>query len=189
MKRNESFAARVRAALDRVGRGAIFRAYDLEESMRIQTREDRNRISTALRDMLRRGEVVRVQGEPGQPGRYEYVGRGPQKPNKKRVMWDYMRMRKKSGSPVTVEELQQMSGAGADYVREWLRSLLRLGVARDLGGGRFQLLADPVAMPESDEKAAKLREFRERKKRVESALREIGQGFEELAELVESMEL
>jgi len=189
MKRNESLAARVRAALDRVGRGATFQASYLGETVGVRTLREKKGISTVLRDMLRRGEVVRVQGEPGQPGRYEYVGRGTPKPNKKRVMWDYMRMRKKSGSPVTVEELQQMSGAGADYVREWLRSLLRLGVARDLGGGRFQLLADPVAMPESDEKAAKLREFRERKKRVESALREIGQGFEKLAHLVESMEL
>ncbi len=185
MKNDESFAAKVRAALDREGRGARFRVCDLGDTVGIRTGLEKKGISTVLRDMLRRGEVVRVQGEPG---RYEYVGRC-QKPTKKRVMWDYMRMRKKSGSPVTIEELQQMSGASAEYVREWLRSLLRLGVVRDLGNGRFQLLEDPVAMPESDEKAAKLRELRERKKRVESALREIGQEFEKLAGLVESMEL
>jgi len=58
MKRNESFAARVRAALDRVGRGATFQASYLGETLGVRTLREKKGISTVLRDMLRRGEVA-----------------------------------------------------------------------------------------------------------------------------------
>jgi hypothetical protein len=161
MKRADSFAAKVREALAGMGRGATFRIADLCDRVGVRSRRDRERVGTTLRDMLRRGEVRAV---PGEKWVYEVVGRSEEKPSKKKVMWDYARMRKKCGSPVTVEELQEVSAASADYVREWLRSVVRLGAVRDLGDGRYQLVQGPVALPDDGEKAARLRELRAKRK-------------------------
>jgi hypothetical protein len=169
MKRDETWASKVRGSLQAMGKGWKFRTDELIEKVGVQSRREKEKTLGALRDFVKRGEVERID-----PRLYLYRGSRDEKPTKKKVMWDYMRMRRKSGATVTVEELQQISEASADYVREWIRSVVRLGAVKDLKDGRYQLLQDPTDMPDDGSKAEKLRELRRRQKaRVVEALEQI----------------
>jgi len=75
-----------------------------------------------------------------------------------------LRMRKR----VTVDDMVEMAEVGASYAEEWLRMLARREVVRreDRPGRQslWILIQDSLEMPEDEEKAAKLRDLRAKKK-------------------------
>lgn len=152
---------------------------DILDRAGVQTYRDKKRGWNAMRDLTRSGELRRVDR-----GRYRYVGKPNGASKKQAVMWRFLRMRRM----VTADDLIEVSGASRDYVLEWLRNLVRQEVVRRRGDGAFMLTQEiPEAEPPMDEaKAEKLRALRARKKAVGSALREIGEAFGKLADLVES---
>jgi len=154
----DTFADRVRSAISELGaEDAEFDTGTLADRVGVQTYTDKKRVHSTLRDFRRSGEIESVR-----KGIYRCLKRRSIPIEKQRIMWEYFRMRKKNGASVTVEELQGVSDASADYVREFLRLLLKLGVVRDLGGGHYQLLKDSAGMPRNDEKAERLRRLRTR---------------------------
>ena len=158
----ETFAGRLRDAARSLGRaGSTFTVKDLGHAMGIKTYAEHDTIRSALRDFLRRGEMVRTA-----PGVFRYQERPTVKPQIRERMWRILRARRR----VTVEDLQELAGASRSYAEEWLRMLTKRAVVRKCGGGVFRMVEDPVAMLSNDEKAEQLRELRARKKAALAAL-------------------
>lgn len=122
--------------------------------------EDRKPLRAVLRDFLKAGEIECV-------GKHVYVYRGKSgKPEIRDAMWRVIRMRK----TVTVTDLQELSGAGDGYAKEFLNLLIKRGVVEKIPAKRdgetvYRLVNDTGrAAPENDEKAARLRAIRAAKK-------------------------
>jgi hypothetical protein len=173
----DSFANKVRiAAQDFRADGRTFTPAELAEKLGVQTYGERAKIHNPLRDMMRSGEIKRIG-----KGIYTYSGKSNQKLSKQKIMWNYFRMRMKCGASITIEELQAAANASADYAREWLKFLIRIGFAKDHGNGRFQLLKDPVEMPLDEKKAQRLRCLHKSKREeVIAILDEIRRAFSRL---------
>lgn len=79
-------------------------------------------------------------------------------------MWKLLRMRKR----VTLDDMVEMAEVNRDYAREWLAALVKNEVARRIqrpdGSGLWVLCVDSLEMPVDDDKAAKLRDLRQKKK-------------------------
>lgn len=165
-----SFADRVRKAGQEFrARGATFTSGGLAEAIGIQAYKEKKLVYNAIYDLVKSGEFKRVGKHT-----FTYVGPVNAKPQKRKVMWNYFRMRMKCGAAVTIEELQAAAGASQKYVEEWLAFLVGAGFAKRLGDGRFQLLKDPVEMPADGRKAVKLRDMRNRRREeVMAILKEI----------------
>jgi hypothetical protein len=58
----------------------------------------------------------------------------------------------------------EVSGASADYAREWLTALAAIGIVVQVKN-KWQLICDPVDMPENQAKAEKLKALRAKKRR------------------------
>ena len=155
----DSFANRVReAAKDFRAKGKTFTPADLVEAIGVRTFRERKLVYNGLYDLVRSGEIQRVDRHI-----YGYVSRPNAPLPKQKIMWNYFRMRMKCGAPVTVEELQAAANASAKYTKEWLAFLVKGGIAKKLGNGRFQLLKDPVEMPVDERKAKRAKDLRKRK--------------------------
>lgn len=176
----DSLANRVRIAAQGFrAAGRTFTSTDMAEKLELQTYDEKHRAYDAILQLVRAGEIQRVSR-----GVYTYSGK-PNKPSKQKVMWNYFRMRVKCGASVTADELQATANASADYVREWLKFLVRGGFVKDHGNGRFQLLKDPVEMPVNETKAERLRTLRGgRRKEVIAILDEIRSAFSRLEGVV-----
>lgn len=149
------FAAQVRAYLKQKP-GAV--SYDeLLIAFDLTSPEEKRRMQTAIRDMIRSGELAQT----GADRVYRYIDRDG-RPEFREVMWRVLRSRRR----VTADDLQELSGASRTYVREWLRMLERQGLVQRSEGNRFTLLEDagPDAVPCDDAKAEKLRQIRDQKK-------------------------
>lgn len=160
----ETFTGRVRAAARKVGLSMDgtpieFSVADLSHAVGVASSAESKKLHWALRDLKKAGELMSVRKGvylPVEPKR-------ERKPLEKRVvMWRFLRMRKR----VTVGDLQEVAGVSEKYAEEWLQMLARRGIVKSTTSGKFQLLGDPVAMPANDEKAAKLRALRARKRAV-----------------------
>lgn len=159
----QSFAGQIRSAFVALGPGEITtdriaEAIGLEEG-------ERKRLHTGLKDFVLRGEVERI-GERT----YRYIN--PTTPKfKKQVMWRLFRARRN----VTLDDLQELAGASQNYAAEWLRNLVKIGVARKITKpgvkAVWQLIQDTVSDPETAENAKKLRMLRA-SKRAEEKLSE-----------------
>lgn len=157
-------AARV---LSRNGQMTVTRQ-DLGDRLGIQTRKDMQRVDTAVKALVKSGDLA------PQGGVYFWTGQAA-KPSKQEVMWRYLRARR----AVTAEELQEVSEASADYVREWLRLLVTQKLVRR-EGENYRLVKDPGPEPPRNEsKAAYLKRRRERKKQ---ALAKLDAAFAAVAE-------
>lgn len=166
----ETFAGRLRVAAQKVGEGGReFSVNDLVDAMGIQDRAGKRKIWESSRDFVRYGEWERVD-----KGLYRITGkeRTVKTPEKRQVMWRYLRMKRQRGESVTIDDLVEMSGASEAWAREWIGQLVKNGVVRDHGNGKFKLIKDQVPMPVFDEKAEKLRQLR--RSRIE-ALRQAAQ--------------
>jgi len=128
---------------------------------RVQTYHDKDRVKKAIYEILKTGGIERIEH-----GLYQTV-RTKKAPEIRERMWRILR----ANRAVTIEDLQELAGAGEAYAKEWLQMLARQGVVRHLKNGRWQMIYDPVEMPRDKEKAEKLRNIRLRKREaVEDAL-------------------
>ena len=159
----ETFAGRVRAAIEKVTAGGRneFSTDDLVVEANIKTFKEKKRLSDPLRYMVAKGELERVGR-----GRYRVPGADRQldPPKKSEAMWRILRAQK----VVTVSDLMQLACVSKDYAKQWLSMLVGRQIARNEAGpglvGRYRLISDPGPTPPADaEKAAKLRELRRRK--------------------------
>lgn len=163
-RRGEGFAGRCRAAWQKMGPERTWTPDDLADAVDLRSYVGKRKISTVLRDAVRRGELERVG-----PGRYRAC-RIQQKPLGKDRMWSILRMRRRA----TVDDLAELAGVGRSYAKEYLSALVRADVVRTSEGlGRrtvYEVVqADQVSTPASDT-AAKLRDLRARHKRAAEAL-------------------
>lgn len=161
MSERKGFADRVRRAamkLQARSEGQGFPVSDLGHEAGVGTRAGMKRLHWTIQDFIKAGELERMKR-----GVYRYIGKAKRdrRPEKRVVMWRFLRMAK----TVTVQDLMEASGAGETYVVEWLRLLVKNGVIRRHENGNYRLIVDRIAMPENTEKAEKLRELRESKKK------------------------
>lgn len=157
---------------------------EMADTVGVRTYRGKEKVRKALQELFYVGEMERLS-----PGVYRYVGRREQKPRKQKVMWRFFRMRKKCGACVTIEDLQAAADVTHDYAREWLTALIRLGIVKEQGKGRFQLLKDPVEMPANEKKAEKLRAlYRQRKQRGLELIEQIQSALDELRQEIGGIE-
>lgn len=150
----QTFAGKVREALAaRAPDGEAFSCDEVYDWVGIQTYAGKQTVLTVLRDMLRRKEVERIDR-----GKYRYLGVN-RKPSKQYFMW--RRLRK---GAVSLKDLMIFAGVSRNYAQEWLRTLIRLGVAVEREDGTYQLIKDAVEMPRNDAKAERLQQLRARRK-------------------------
>ena len=122
--------------------------------------KDKKPLRSTLRDFVKSGEIECIR-----PNVYAYKGKSGQ-PDIRSAMWAVMRMRK----TVTKQDLQELSGASADYAKEFISLLQRRGViellpAKRTGSAVYRLVNDTGPQPPEDsEKAARLKKIRAAKK-------------------------
>jgi len=107
----------------------------------------------ALIDLRKSCEIKRIAR-----GEYKWADKPKEKPQLREIMWRFLRAKK----TVSVEDLQEIAGAKKAYAQEWLQMLCRNGIAKRLGK-KYIIIKDPVAMPDDDKKADRLRELRKSK--------------------------
>jgi len=145
-----------------------FTPKNIVDRLDIIREKEKKPVYERLCEFVRRGEARRIE-----TGRYEYIG-GPQRQATKRdVIWRFIRARR----TVTVADLQEVSGASKDYIRKYLRLLVRREVLRKNGKSKdcsWTLVKDAFRPPADREDAAyqkRMRKQRRLKKReAESAL-------------------
>ena len=169
----DSFANRVRTIL-RNRQGGDVTVAEIARPLDCVFKADKLPIYQALRDMRKSGEVAGV---------YRWVGRGDQKPQLQQVMWRVLRARRM----VTVEDLQELSGAGAEYANVWLRMLVAREVVRKNTNGTYQLVRDVVAMPVNEKNIQKQRRLRRQQREVLAALAAVMMAAERARMVIEEM--
>lgn len=181
---HESFAKTVldtTLALAAKGNGEVS-CGDISSALFIQTRLDHKRLLNTLSDLSRAGKVVRVR-----QGVYAEAATAAE-PDKREVMWRLLKMRRR----VTVDDLVEMAGVSRDYAREWLLILVRREVARKIQepgkAGLWVLINDSAEMPLDENKAARLRKIRLKKKYVMSRLDNISNALGEIRQILQTME-
>jgi hypothetical protein len=130
----------------------------------------RTPLCKVLDDLIQAGEITRVE-----PGVHQWANK-PRPAQLREVMWRLIRARK----VVSVDDLMELSGAGEEYVKEYLRMLVKRGIVRKVqgsglkpvqGSGKYQLVKDEgIAAPEDRGKAEKLRAIRRKKAEALEAL-------------------
>jgi len=139
--RRPSFAARTEVALCELGGGAV-EVSRVTELLGLATC-DRRRVAAALGDLVKGGRAERTGR-----GLYRPLVKERGKPDLKEIMWRYLRARVR----VTREELQEISGAAAPTVKEWLAALIRRGLvvneAHPGQPGIYRLATDQAMMPD-----------------------------------------
>lgn len=128
---------------------------EIADALDIISKIGKQPLYNALIDLRESGEIKRIK-----PGEYIWASK-PVKPQLREVMWRIFRARIK----LSIEDLQELSGASRLYCEEWLRLICRRGIAKKTQSGMFIMVKDPVIMPDDDEKAAKLRKIRLKKKK------------------------
>jgi len=141
---------------------------DLGHHLHVQTQAQHKKMLNVLADLYKSGRAVRIRQGVYAPARDQQ----PQTQELRQVMWRLLRMRRR----VTVEDLQTMAGASADYAANWLRMLEEKGVVRKLGtdSGHFaiwQLIATDIELPADDKEADRLRRYRATKKAALAKMR------------------
>ena len=153
----KGFAQIVRKTLKEIGaKGDEIKASQLANALNLTTRKSKNPLYRTIQDFVVRGEVKRLRH-----GVYKYVEL-PSKNELKSIMWRLLRARK----TVSIDDLEELSGASREYVTEWLRMLEKHEVVKRLKDGRCRLINDTVIEPKNSEKAFKYRGFRRKKKKI-----------------------
>jgi len=169
----ETFTGRIRAAAQEMEEPSEYIGFTVDqlcELAMIQTYADKKKVRNVVADLCKAGELARV-GE----GIYRLVQKTPGKPQLQEVMWRVLRARR----TVTVEDMEELAGASPTYATEWLQMLSRRKIVRHLKNGnpstktagKWQMVTDPgPTMPLNDEKAARLRNLRVKKKEALDAM-------------------
>ena len=122
---------------------------------------DKRNMYRVLTDLRKQNEVCRVR-----PGVHVYVGKSGDDELRQKLWRVFRRLR-----TVTVDDLMELTGASEYYAKEFLRMLVTRDVARRIDDpkrqtkSKYQMVSDPVKMPEDQEKARRLRKLRKQKKR------------------------
>ncbi|MBC2703981.1 hypothetical protein [Desulfobacula sp.] len=152
----KGFTQIVRNKIKEIGeKGTEIKAAQLAEALNLTSRKDKNPLYRTIQDFVVRGEVKRLRH-----GVYKYVEL-PSKNELKSIMWRLLRARK----IITIDDLEQLSGASREYVTEWLRMLEKRKIVKRLEDGRCRLINDTVIEPKDNDKAFKYRKIRRKKKR------------------------
>lgn len=147
-----SFAERIRQAARRLQeRGLPITCEELGHEAGVKTRRECQAVRWTVRDMLKRGELERVE-----PGVFRLASSSQDPPQIQEKMWRVLRARRR----VTVEDLQELAGASRLYALEWLQMLVKYEIVRKGDDGLYQMVKDPVEMPRNRKKAEKLRRLR-----------------------------
>lgn len=154
-------AQRIRAALIELGSGGkeVTNA-QLAAALDMVFNAEKQMLYRTLRAFHKRGEIEKVSR-----GIYKYIGK-TDKPQLQQIMWRALRARK----TVTIDDLIEIAGASREYTKEFLRMLVKREIIRRIRIGKkykYQLINDPVVMPEDTDNAKKLRKLRQQK-RVEA---------------------
>ena len=148
----------------------------------LRTRKEHKRLLNTLSDLSRQGRIVRVS-----QGVYAEA-KPAAEPDKREVMWRLLKMRRRG----TVDDLVEMAGVSRDYAREWLLILVRREVARKIQepgkAGLWVLINDTAEMPLDENKAARLRGIRLKKKQVISKLDAIDTALGDIRQILKTME-
>jgi hypothetical protein len=140
----ESLPSRAEVALWFLGKGEPVHVNAVTERLGLAS-TDRRRVRAALGDLVKGGRAEKMGGGSWRPLRRE-----PGQPEKKQIMWDYLRARRR----VSKEELMQAADASEHTVKDWLQAYIRLGlVVNEAGPGKeglYRLIKDPVYMPADD---------------------------------------
>ena len=180
---HQSFAQRVLGMLREVCReGGKADAGEMSSRLLLQTRKEHKRMLNTLSDLARQGRIVRVS-----QGVYAEA-KPAAEADKREVMWRLLKMRRR----VTVDDLVEMAGVSRDYAREWLLILVRREVARKIQepgkAGLWVLINDTAEMPLDENKAARLRGIRLKKKQVISKLDAIDTALGDIRQILKTME-
>ena len=131
----------------------------VSKAMMAKTRQQHKNILNTLSELYRLGKLQRLRQGIYAPAITT------KKPEKRQVMWSLLRMRKPG---VTVDDLVELAEVSSDYAAEWLRMLAKREVVRRIDRPGKQALwivvKDSIEMPDDDEKAARLRDLRAKKK-------------------------
>lgn len=146
----------------------------------IAGRKVRKMVQAVLRELVRSEEAIRVSD-----GVYNFARRKP-RVQLRQKMWSILRARR----VVSVEDLEELTGASRDYAMQWMRTLEKHDVVKRLGDGRVQLLHDPVAMPCATVNAERIRAWRNSKARAEmvKAMDQINQARESMAAAMNALD-
>jgi len=152
---------------------------EIANALDIISKTGKQPLYNALIDLRKAGEIVRVK-----QGEYKWTGK-PVKPQLREVMWRIFRARKR----VSIEDLQELSGASELYIKEWLGLLCRRGIARKTKPGIYLMVKDTVIIPDDDKKAERLRKIRrQKKKNALAAMDVLGAAFIKVKKAIEGME-
>lgn len=136
----KSFAGRVRDAARQLGR---FSRKDLARIVEVCSRKEQNLILISIRDFVRRGEL-RVIAD----GLYEYTQPKKQR-TKMDIIWHLVRSHRQFG----LDDIETLSGAARETVKEYLSCLVALGYLKKASHRRWVLIKDPG--PETPANSAK----------------------------------
>jgi hypothetical protein len=156
------YAETVRNQLKILGAdGREVTSQELAAALDLVSRADKHPMYRVLADLRKQKEIRRVR-----PGVHIYLGKTGDDQLRQKLWRVFRRLR-----TVTVDDLMELTGASKYYAKEFMRMLIKRGVARRIDDPRrqerskYQMIADPVTMPEDQEKARRLRKLRRRKKR------------------------
>jgi len=134
-----------------------FRAADLAEAIEVKTYKHRRDVHTYMRDFHRRGEFVRIER-----GLYAYNVQEKHR-TRMEIIWHLVR----SCRNFSTDEIERLSGAARDTVREYLRCLKAQGYLSKTGVSRWRLIKDPGPdTPRNRSRALRLKKQRERNKKT-----------------------
>jgi len=130
---------------------------DISKELNIQTRRDHKRLIWVLSNLKQAGRLSWIrQGV--------YGARLQAKPDKREWMWRVLRMRRR----IQLDDLVEMTGVNRDYAKQWLRLLVKHGIAfkqQEPGmKGTWHLMNDLAECPVDTDKAVRLRKLRQEKK-------------------------
>jgi hypothetical protein len=188
---HQSFAQKVREALleeAKTGGGEVT-ASRLSCLLLLPTARDHKRLLNTLSELATSGRIVRIRQGVYAPAADSRT------PDKREVMWRLLRMRR----TVLVSDLMEMAGVTESYAVEWLHMLNKRNIVvccgrpTLTGSPAWRLLAtDLVEMPVDEDKAARLRELRKKKKenlrRMGILLNTAGFALDKLRGMLKTME-
>jgi len=144
-------AAQIREAAKRLYE---FSPADIADALCVQTFRERKRVKNMFRDFVLRGEMERVT-----PGRYRYKGQAAPR-TKMDIIWHLVRSHRR----FTAAELERLSGAKRETVREYLRCLQALGYLSKRSKEAWALVNDPgPETPANSAKCEKLKRIRKQR--------------------------
>lgn len=156
------YAERVRTQLKRIGAdGREVTNQELAVALDLVSDAEKRAMYRVMSDLRKQNEIRRVR-----PGVYVYLGK-PGDDELRQKLWRVFRRLR----TVTVDDLVELTGASEGYAKEFLRMLVKRDVARRIDDpkrkdkSKYQMISDPVKMPEDEEKARRLRKLRRQKRR------------------------